>query len=168
MFFKKDKYDMNNPNSYSILMLRGSQAGGIAFIVCGAIALAICIIVVCVIAVSLGLIVNFTQPKSKAPNKNNDNNSLTTTVQDPTINAGMPYPQDSCGIVEVSSDQRILAKRIINGNIVDSPFSWPWMVSLRGNGGMGHRCGGVIVIMSIKFYFISITRSTYYIFFAIA
>ena len=150
MFFKKDKNDINNPNGYSILMLRGSQAGGIAFIVCGAIGLAICIIVVCVIAVSLGLIVNFTQPKSKPPNHNN-NYSSTNNDQETDVFRRFTIPQDSCGLVEVSSNQRILAKRIINGNIVDSPFSWPWMVSLRSNGGMSHRCGGTIVKMKIKF-----------------
>jgi hypothetical protein len=145
MFLKKDKNDIYNTKSNSILMLRGSQAGGIAFIICGAIGLAICIIVVCVIAVSLGLIVNFTQPKSKPPNRNNDNNSFTANDQETTVFGGFPAPQDSCGVVEVFSDQRILAKRIINGNIVDSAFSWPWMVSLRGNGGMSHLCGGTIV-----------------------
>ena len=153
MFLKRENKLTNRRNVYSksTVMVNGSQAGGIAVIVCVVIVVASCFFLICTIAISLGLILNFSHQKSKE----SDTSEKYSVTSDYKIVPGrITFPFDNCGETPTNLLQTSLVKRIINGNIADQN-AWPWVVSLRTSSN-SHYCGGSLVLTN--YVYISLSR----------
>jgi hypothetical protein len=154
MFLKRKNKPTKRRNVYSksTVMVSGSQAGGIAVIVCVVIVVvASCFFLICTIAVSLGLILNFSHPKSKESDLS-EKYSVTSDYK--TVPGGITFPFDKCGDTPTNLLQNSLVKRIINGNIANQ-HAWPWVVSLRTSS-KNHHCGGSLVLTN--YVYISLNR----------
>ena len=152
VFLKRENKLTKRRNVYSksTVMASGSQVGGIAVIACVVIVVASCFFIICAIAVSLGLILNFSHPKSKE----SDSSEKYSVTSDYIPVSGASFPPEKCGDTPTNLLQSSLVKRIINGNIADQ-HAWPWVVSLR-TPSKNHHCGGSLVLTN--YTYISLSR----------